>query len=79
MWMATPIPNPTAVHIPILEEYWMEFLQARIKSGPGLISANKWTRVTVPINMRSSNNSNQLVFLVKSIIHAPYQSNDNPK
>lgn len=78
MWMATPIPNPTAVHIPIVEEYWIEFLQARKKSGPGLISANKWTRVTVTINMRSSNNSNQF-FLVKSIIHAPYQSYDNPK
>ena len=44
----------------------MEFLQATIKSGPGLTSAIKCAIVTVAINVRLSKNSNLLIGYCKT-------------
>lgn len=51
MCTAIPNPNPTAVHMPVFREYVNEFLMHIKKSGPGLITASKCTRVTVPMRV----------------------------
>jgi hypothetical protein len=53
-WKNIPKLNPKAVKTPVFLEYEREFLTVIKKSGPGLITASRWTAVTVPISAKYS-------------------------